>query len=186
MTKTQINEYNFNFKQEFSIYNNIGKNNAMHKNYSEWFSYVQEKYSLQRYTKTSLINFLHYLIRLRNSVEIQKDSRNNSLLPLISVALSMIMTFFFSLVSIIDNFNVSITTIYAGNLQEQFYDENFFANLLAETLYSDMKLYLFAICMLILLGFLIFFYMTSKIKQDKQKYYFYCDYIEIINKILDQ
>ncbi len=120
MKKTQIYKYNFNFKQEFLIYNNIGKNNAMHKNYSEWSSYVQEKYSLKKYSRTSLTNFLHYLIGLRNSVEIQKDSRNNSLLPLISVALSMIMTFIFSLVNIIDNFNVNITTIYAGNPQEQF------------------------------------------------------------------
>lgn len=96
------------------------------------------------------------------------------------------MTFIFSLVSIIDNFNINITTIYAGNLQEQLYNENFFADLLAETLYSDMKLYLFGISMLILLGFLIFSYMTSKINHNRQKYYFYCNYIEIINKILNQ
>lgn len=186
MKKTQFYEYDFNVEQEFSIYQNIGKNNAKYQNYSEWFAYVQEKYSPQKYTHTLLFNFLHFLIRLRNSVEIQKDSRNNSLLPLISVALSMIMTFIFSLMSIIDNFNVNITTIYAENPKEQLYNENFFADLLAETLYSDMKLYLFAICILILLGFLIFSYMTHKLNHNKQMYYFYCDYIEIITKILNQ
>lgn len=186
MKKTQFYEYDFNVKQEFSIYNNIGENNAKCQNYSEWFTYVQNKYSKQKYTHTSLTNFLHYLIRLRNSVEIQIDSRNNSLIPLISVALSMIMTFIFALMSIIDNFNVNITTIYAGNLQEQFYNANSFADSLTETLYSDMKLYLFGICVLILLGFLFFSYMTSKIKYNKQKYYFYCDYIEIITNILNQ
>lgn len=186
MKKTQIHEYNFNIKQEFSIYNNIGKNNAKHQNYSEWFAYVQEKYSIQKHTRTSLFNFLHYLIRLRNYAEIQKDSRNNSLLPLITVSFSMIASFIFSIVNIIDNFNVSITTIYAGNPQEQFYDENFFADLLSETLCSDMTLYLCGVFILALLGFIIFSYMASKISHNKQKYYFYCDYIEIIKEILEQ
>lgn len=186
MTKTQIYEYNFNFKQEFSIYNNIGKNNAMHKNYSEWLSYVQEKYSLQKYTKTSLINFLHYLIQLRNSIIIKKDSWTNSLLPLISVSLSIMTTLIFSLLNIIHSFDITITSIYAGNVQEQFYDENFYADLLSETLSSDMGVYCFGVIILVLLSTIIFSIIANKISLNKQKYYFYSDYIEIINKILDQ
>ncbi|NBH99680.1 hypothetical protein D7Y41_18750 [Anaerotruncus sp. 1XD22-93] len=185
MRKTYIYEYNFNFKQEFSIYNNIGKNNAMHKNYSEWVSYVQEKYGLQKYTKTSLINFLHYLIGLRNSIEIKKDSWTNGLLPLISVFLSIITTLIFSLLNIMHSFNITITSIYAGNVQEQFYDENFYADLLSETLSSDMGVYCLGVILLALLGIIIFSNITNKISLNKQKYYFYCDYIEIINKILD-
>lgn len=186
MAKAQIYEYNFNFKQEFSIYNNIGKNNAMHKNYSEWFSYVQEKYSPQKYTKTSLINFLHYLIRLRNSITIKKDSWTNGLLPLISIFLSIITTLIFSLLNIIHSFDITITSIYAGNTQGQFYDKNFYVDLLSETLSFDMGAYCFGVIFLVLLGVIIFSTIANKISLNKQKYYFYCDYIEIVTNILDQ
>ena len=181
----KLSPYNFNFKEEFKIYKYIGYPKGRFRNYTEWHDYISNKYTTNIYSKTTLNNFLHYLIQQRNFVETENDVISNSQLPLISALISMIVTLIFSLLTIINTCNMSIANIWAGDKEAYGYSDDLFSDILAQTLYSDMNLYFFCALLIICLGLIVFSIISIKINNNKNKYYFYCDYIEIIQKLLE-
>lgn len=179
--------YDFDYKKEFSIYNNIGNKNATYQNYCEWHDHVQKKYCVNKYTKATLNNFLHYLKREQNFVKDAKDVWSNCILPSITIFLSVTMTLIFSLVNVITNYNHAINTIYDKDYMQQFgYNFDMLVEALEQNLYSGVYFYLFGAFFTILFGLIIFCIISDKIKSNNQKYYFYCDYIEIIKELLEE
>lgn len=187
MKKTYNALYGFSQNFEFTLYSEIGAEKSQYKNYTMWHDYVMEKYSSDIYSQNNLINFLHYLKRERNSILGIKDLLGNYLLPLITVFLSIFMTLIFSVISIIINYNNSISTVIDNDYMQRFgYNIDMVYRDLEQTLYSGMRFYFFGAFLTILLELMILCIISEKIKLNNQKYCFYCDYIEIINELINQ
>ncbi|MBA4700918.1 MAG: hypothetical protein H2212_15960 [Ruminococcus sp.] len=149
--------YNFDFKKEFSLYNDIGYSNATFKNYSEWHNYVLEKYHV--YSQASFINFSHYLVEQHSNIEISKNIYNNSILPLITIVLSISMSLIFSLISVINNYNHDLYTAFDKDYMQQLgYNLDMLINTIDQALYSSIQFYLVGAFGAILLGVVFFIY----------------------------
>ena len=59
---TQQHDYDFNFKEEFKIYQQIGTN-ASCQTYHDWRNHILTKYHSCNCTKNTLDNFYYYLNR---------------------------------------------------------------------------------------------------------------------------
>lgn len=108
---TQQHDYDFNFKEEFKIYQQIGTN-ASCQTYNDWRNHILTKYHSCNCTKNTLDNFYYYLNRELNSVKTSKDIWSNCIFPFVAIFLSVTMTFIFSIVGSINTYNNAINSIY--------------------------------------------------------------------------
>lgn len=104
---TQQHDYDFNFKEEFKIYQQIGTN-ASCQTYHDWRNHILTKYRSCNCTKNTLDNFYYYLNRELNSVKTSKDIWSNCIFPFVAIFLSVTMTFIFSIVGSINTYNNAI------------------------------------------------------------------------------
>lgn len=79
---TQQHDYDFNFKEEFKIYQQIGTN-ASCQTYHDWRNHILTKYHSCNCTKNTLDNFYYYLNRELNSVKTSKDIWSNAFFHLL-------------------------------------------------------------------------------------------------------
>lgn len=181
---TQQHDYDFNFKEEFKIYQQIGTN-ASCQTYHDWCNHILTKYHSCNCTKNTLDNFYYYLNRELNSVKTSKDIWSNCIFPFVAIFLSVTMTFIFSIVSSINTYNNAINSIYDLEYMQQ-YGETYksILNAFDQNLTSAMRFYAVGAFFSIMIGIFVFTLLSMSIQHSNQKYYFYCDYMKIIEELL--
>lgn len=181
---TQQYDYNFNFKEEFKIYQQIGSN-TNYQTYHAWRNHIFTKYLSRNCTKNTLDNFYYYLNRELNSVKTSKDIWNNCIFSFVAIFLSVTMTFIFSIVSSINSYNNAINSIYDLEYMQQ-YGKTYksILNAFDQNLSSAMHFYAIGAFFSIIIGIFVFTLLSIKIHDSNQKYYFYCDYMKIIEELL--
>ncbi len=179
--------YGFNVDEEVSIYNKIGAKISPYQNYCEWHSYVYEKYGRNKYTESTLKNFVHYLKREKEIITSRKEIWNGCTIPLLAVFMTIIYTFVFSVVSVINTYNNSINTLideevleYTGYSAKMIYES------LEQNLYSGMLFYFWGAVIMIVAVLLFLYFASDKIRSSNLKNEFYTDYIIIIQEILKE
>lgn len=184
--KKRYFNYNFDFKNEFSFYTNISYKNAHFKNYLEWKSYVVQKYSNEKYSKDSLINFYHYLKQEHSQYLGKNEVFSNLVLPMFSLIISSIITMIFALVSVINNYNNSINTL----TNEEFMDYTRYSvemiyEALEQNLYSGMLFYFFGTVLLCLFVTMLICFFSVKINKNNEIKSFLEDYMIIIDELIN-
>lgn len=179
--------YEFNADEELTIYSRIGEKKSPYQNYCDWHSYVCEKYDRNKYTESTLKNFVHYLQREKNIITSRKEIWIGCAVPLFAVFMTIVYTFVFSVVSVINTYNNSINTLidkefleYTGYSAEMIYET------LEQNLYSGMQFYFWGAVIMIMAVFMLLYYAFNKISSKKLKEEFYTDYIIIIQEIVEE
>lgn len=186
--KKENNEYayEFNNKEELKIYSGVGGKKALYQNYHEWHSYVCEKYGAGKYTKTSLKNFVHYLKREKNIIKSRKEMWSGCTMPLLTVLITIVYTFVFSVGNVINTYNNSINTLIDDEFLEYTgYNLEMIYITLEQNLYSGMRFYAFGTVIMILVILRFLLYASDVIKSNNLKDEFYSDYIMIIHEIVE-
>lgn len=179
--------YEFNADEELTIYSKIGEKKSPYQNYCEWHNYVCEKYGRNKYTESTLKNFVHYLKREKNIITSRKEIWSGCAVPLLAVFMTIIYTFVFSVVSVINTYNNSINTLideefleYTGYSAEMIYET------LEQNLYSGMQFYFWGAVIMIVAVLLLLYFASDKIRSNNLKGEFYTDYIMIIQEIVEE
>lgn len=179
--------YGFNADEELAIYSKIGEKKSSYQNYCEWHSSVYEKYGRNKYTESMLKNFVHYLNREKNINTSRKEIWNGCAVPLLAVFMTIVYTFVFSVVSVINTYNNSINTLideeflgYTGYSAEMIYET------LEQNLYSGMLFYFWGAVIMIVAVLLLLYFASDKIRSNNLKDEFYTDYIMIIQEIVEE
>lgn len=181
--KKSMQPYGFNMKKEFEIYKNIGVKGQKH-NYKDWEEYLVDKYNKETYKEKTLLNFIHYLKQEQRKVSRKKEIWKSIIMPLAVMIVTIVFTFLFSVVGVINNYNNAINTLtdddflkYIGYSVKRIYEA------LEQALYSGMAFYFWAMILMILFTCFVMVVMSSLIGEYNEKEIFYSDYIEIIEKI---
>lgn len=179
--------YGFNADEELAIYRKIGEKKSPYQNYCEWHSSVYEKYGRNKYTASTLKNFAHYLNREKNIITSRKEIWSGCAVPLLAVFMTIVYTFVFSVVSVINTYNNAINTLideefleYTGYSAEMIYEA------LEQNLYSGMLFYFWGAVIMIVAVLLLLYLASDKIRSNNLKDEFYTDYIMIIQEIVKE
>lgn len=179
--------YEFNKNEELEIYSKIGKKESPYQNYSEWHNYVCKKYGGDKYTEYVLKNFMHYLKREKNINKSRKEMWSGCTMPLLTVFITIVYTFVFSVVNVINTYNNSINTLVDDEFLEYTgYNPKLIYSALEQNLYSGMWFYAFGAVVMILVVLWFLFFASDMIRTNNLKDEFYSDYIMILQEIVEE
>ena len=135
--------YGFNTDEELIIYSEIGEEKSVYQNYCEWRAYVCEKYGGGKYAEPTLKNFVHFLKCEKNLIMSRKEMWSGCTMPLLTVFITIVYTFVFSVVNVINTYNNSINTL----IDEEFleytgYNPKMIYQVLGQNLHSGMCFYI--------------------------------------------
>lgn len=148
-------DYNFDYSEELFIYSCIGRKNSKYRNYSEWLDYVTKKYDIKEYWGTNGINFLHYLIKLRNSVGVLKATCSNSLFTYFTSLTSLLIISFQQKKYLEDILHSNLIGLYTDNQElKEYFTDMLFEN--HDISFNNFKIFIFYNGM-----FLLFLYSNS-------------------------
>lgn len=179
--------YGFNVNEELTIYSKIGEKKSPYQNYCEWHSYVCEKYGGSKYTESTLVNFAHYLKREKNLIMSRKEMWSGCTMPLLTVFITIVYTFVFSVVNVINTYNNSINTL----IDEEFleytgYNPKMIYQALEQNLHSGMWFYIWGAFLMGLIVLMFLFFVSDGIRSNNLKNEFYSDYITIVQEIIEE
>ena len=185
--KSREYAYGFNASEELAIYSKIGKKKSPYQNYCEWHNYICGKYGGSKYTESTLKNFMHYLNREKNVIESKKEIWSGSIIPFLTVFITIIYTFVFSVVNVINTYNNSINTLIDDKFLEYTgYNAKMIYNALEQNVYSGMGFYAYGTFFMILAVLMFLCLVSDKISSNNLKKEFYSEYIIIIQEIVEE
>lgn len=179
--------YGFNVNEELTIYSKIGEKKSPYQNYCEWHSYVCGKYGGSKYTESTLVNFVHYLKREKNLIMSRKEMWGGCTMPLLTVFITIVYTFVFSVVNVINTYNNSINTL----IDEEFleytgYNPKMIYQALEQNLHSGMWFYIWGAFFMGLIVLMFLFLVSDGVRSNNLKHEFYSDYITIVQEIIEE
>lgn len=184
--KSKEYAYGFNKNEELKIYSEIGEKKSPYQNYCEWRNYVCKKYARDKYTEYTLKNFVHYLKREKNIIKSRKEMWSGCTMPLLTVFITIVYTFVFSVVNVINTYNNSINTLVDDEFLEYTgYNAKMIYRALEQNLYSGMWFYVCGAVIMILAVLMFLCIASDKIRSNNLKNEFYSDYIMIIQEIVE-
>lgn len=179
--------YGFNMNEELTKYSRIGKEKSPYQNYCEWHNYVCEKYGGNKYTESTLKNFVHFLKREKNIIMSRKETWSGCTMPLITVLIALVNTFVFSVVNVINTYNNSINTLVNDEFMEYTrYNAEMIYQALEQNLYSGMWFYVWGFFLMALTVLMFLCFASERIRNNNLKSEFYSDYIMIIQEIIQE
>ena len=187
MKRVKEYAYAFNTDEELIIYSKIGEEKSAYQNYCEWRGYICEKYGGGKYTESTLKNFVHYLKREKNLIMSRKEMWSGCTMPLLTVFITIVYTFVFSVVNVINTYNNSINTL----IDEEFleytgYNPKLIYQALEQNLYSGMWFYIWGAFLMGLIVLMFLFFASDRIRSNNLKNEFYSDYITIVQEIIEE
>lgn len=187
MKRVKEYAYGFNIDEELAVYSKIGEKKSPYKNYCEWHSYVCERYGSGKYLESTLKNFVHYLKREKNMVVSRKEMWSGCIIPLLTVLITIVYTFVFSVVNVINTYNNSINTL----IDEEFleytgYNAKMIFQALEQNLYSGMWFYVWGTVLMSLTVLSCLCFASNRIRNANLKKEFYSDYIMVIQEIIEK
>ena len=187
MKKRKEYAYEFNAVEELAIYSEIGNDKSSFHNYCEWHRYVYEKYRENKYTDSTLENFVHYLKREKNRNVENKEILSGCTIPFLTVFFSIVYTLVFSVVNVINTYNNAINSLVDEEfMQYSGYNAKMIYDALEQSLFSGMKFYAIGAVLMILAVLVLICIIYDKIKRNNLKKEFYSDYIVIIQEIIEE
>lgn len=187
MKKTHNYPYNFNQKNEFSLYINIGKKTSIYKDYTMWHDYVYQKYSIYKSNPKNLTNFKHYLLQKKTLLTATSSIYTSSTIPLISIIISILITFIFSFISIVNNYNHDMfATLDKDYMIQLGYDLDMIISSMDQAFKSAIQFHVIGTFFALLIGCFFFLIVQDKIQALYIKTSFFSDYIDIIDKLLEE
>lgn len=187
MKRVKEYAYAFNTDEELIIYSKIGEEKSAYQNYCEWRGYICEKYGVGKYAESTLKNFVHYLKREKNLIMSRKEMWSGCTMPLLTVFITIVYTFVFSVVNVINTYNNSINTL----IDEEFleytgYNPKLIYQALEQNLYSGMWFYIWGAFLMGLIVLMFLFFASDRIRSNNLKNEFYSDYITIVQEIIEE
>ncbi len=187
MKRVKEYAYGFDINEELTIYSRIGEKKSPYQNYCEWHGYVCEKYGGGKYAESTLRNFVHYLKREKNLIMSRKEMWSGGTMPLLTVFITIVYTFVFSVVNVINTYNNSINTL----IDEEFleytgYNPKLIYQALEQNLYSGMWFYIWGAFLMGLIVLMFLFFTSFRIRSNNLKNEFYSDYITIIQEMIEE
>lgn len=187
MKRVKEYAYGFNTDEELIIYSEIGEEKSTYQNYCEWRAYVCEKYGGNKYAEPTLKNFVHYLKREKNLIMSRKEMWSGCTMPLLTVFITIVYTFVFSVVNVINTYNNSINTL----IDEEFleytgYNPKLIYQALEQNLYSGMWFYIWGAFLMGAVVLMFLFFASDRIRSYNLKNEFYSDYITIVQEIIEE
>ena len=187
MKRVKEYAYAFNTDEELIIYSKIGEEKSAYQNYCEWRGYICEKYGGGKYTESTLKNFVHYLKREKNLIMSRKEMWSGCTMPLLTVFITIVYTFVFSVVNVINTYNNSINTL----IDEEFleytgYNPKLIYQALEQNLYSGMWFYIWGAFLMGVVVLMFLFFASDRIRSNNLKNEFYSDYITIVQEIIEE
>lgn len=183
------NPYNFNFKEEYKIYNEVGKCNSNFHSYTEWHNYVYNKYNIYKHFPTVLINFKHFLIQECNNISYRKDIYVSNLIPFVSIIATIFATLTFSFLDMIHDYNSfvesTLTTEYIEIIKSTITSDIIIKNMYS-TLITDIKFSVIIVFLITIFCYILFNSLEYRFFPLSQKINFYNDYISIIDELIDE
>ena len=179
--------YGFNTDEELIIYSEIGEEKSVYQNYCEWRAYVCEKYGGGKYAEPTLKNFVHFLKREKNLIMSRKEMWSGCTMPLLTVFITIVYTFVFSVVNVINTYNNSINTL----IDEEFleytgYNPKMIYQALEQNLHSGMCFYIWGAFLMGVVVLMFLFFASVRIRSNNLKNEFYSDYITIVQEIIEE
>ena len=187
MKRVKEYAYAFNTDEELIIYSKIGEEKSAYQNYCEWRGYICEKYGGGKYAESTLKNFVHYLKREKNLIMSRKEMWSGCTMPLLTVFITIVYTFVFSVVNVINTYNNSINTL----IDEEFleytgYNPKMIYQALEQNLYSGMWFYIWGAFLMGVVVLMFLFFASVRIRSNNLKNGFYSDYIMIVQEIIEE
>ena len=187
MKRVKEYAYGFNTDEELIIYSEIGEEKSVCQNYCELRGYVCERYGGGKYAEHTLKNFVHYLKREKNLIISRKEMWSGCTMPLLTVFITIVYTFVFSVVNVINTYNNSINTL----IDEEFleytgYNPKLIYQALEQNLYSGMWFYIWGAFLMGLIVLMFLFFASDRIRSNNLKNEFYSDYITIVQEIIEE
>lgn len=178
--------YEFDLNGELMIYSEIGEGNSSFHNYSEWHNYVCEKYGGDKYSESTLKNFVHYMKREKNVIASRKEVWSGCVVPLLTVFITIVFTLVFSVVNVINTYNNSINTLWNDEFfKYSGYNVKMIYEALHQDLYSGMAFYAFGALIMVVTVLLLLNIASNKIRYNNLKNELLSDYIMIIQEIIE-
>ena len=179
--------YGFNTDEELIIYSEIGEEKSVYQNYCEWRAYVCEKYGGNKYAEPTLKIFVHYLKREKNLIMSRKEMWSGCTMPLLTVFITIVYTFVFSVVNVINTYNNSINTLIDEEFLEYIgYNPKLIYQALEQNLYSGMWFYIWGAFLMGAVVLMFLFFASDRIRSNNLKNEFYSDYITIVQEIIEE
>lgn len=187
MKRVKEYAYGFDINEELTIYSRIGEEKSPYQNYCEWNGYVCEKYGGGKCAESTLKNFVHYLKREKNLIMSRKEMWNGCTMPLLTVFITIVYTFVFSVVNVINTYNNSINTL----IDEEFleytgYNPKLIYQALEQNLHSGMWFYIWGAFLMGLIVLMFLYFAFVRIRSNNLKNEFYSDYITIVQEIIEE
>lgn len=187
MKRVKEYAYGFNTDEELIIYSKIGEEKSAYQNYCEWRGYICEKYGDGKYAEPTLKNFVHYLKREKSLIMSRKEMWSGCTMPLLTVFITIVYTFVFSVVNVINTYNNSINTL----IDEEFleyteYNPKLIYQALEQNLHSGMWFYIWGTFLMGLIVLMFLFFASDRIRSNNLKNEFYSDYITIVQEIIEE
>ncbi len=159
--------YGFNIDEELAVYSEIGEKKSPYQNYCEWQNYVCEKYGSGKYLESMLKNFVHYLKRKKNIVVSRKEMWSGCIMPLLTVFITIVYTFVFSVVNVINIYNNSINTLVDEEFLEYTeYNAKMIYQALEQNLYSGMWIYVWGAVLMSLTVLVFLCFASDRIRNN--------------------
>ena len=187
MKRVKEYAYGFDINEELTIYSRIGEEKSPYQNYCEWNGYVCEKYGGGKCAESTLKNFVHYLKREKNLIMSRKEMWSGCTMPLLTVFITIVYTFVFSVVNVINTYNNSINTL----IDEEFleytgYNPKLIYQALEQNLHSGMWFYIWGAFLMGLIVLMFLYFAFVRIRSNNLKNEFYSDYITIVQEIIEE
>lgn len=108
-------------------------------------------------------------------------------MPLLTVFITIVYTFVFSVVNVINTYNNSINTL----IDEEFleyteYNPKLIYQALEQNLHSGMWFYIWGTFLMGLIVLMFLFFASDRIRSNNLKNEFYSDYITIVQEIIEE
>ena len=112
---------------------------------------------------------------------------NGCTMPLLTVFITIVYTFVFSVVNVITTYNNSINTL----IDEEFleytgYNPKLIYQALEQNLHSGMWFYIWGAFLMGLIVLMFLFFASVRIRSNNLKNEFYSDYITIVQEIIEE
>ena len=187
MKRVKEYAYGFDINEELTIYSRIGEEKSPYQNYCEWHGYICEKYGGGKYAESTLKNFVHYLKREKNLIMSRKEMWNGCTMPLLTVFITIVYTFVFSVVNVINTYNNSINML----IDEEFleytgYNPKLIYEALEQNLHSGMWFYIWGAFLMGAVVLMFLFFASVRIRSNNLKNEFYSDFITIVQEIIEE
>ena len=180
MKRVKEYAYAFNTDEELIIYSKIGEEKSAYQNYCEWRGYICEKYGGGKYAESTLKNFVHYLKREKNLIMSRKEMWSGCTMPLLTVFITIVYTFVFSVVNVIN------TLIDEEFLEYTGYNPKLIYQALEQNLHSGMWFYIWGAFLMGLIVLMFLYFASVRIRSNNLKNEFYSDYITIVQEIIEE